>query len=1028
MRAPTERKLGQYCGDTVPRHPDVTAWSLIEAAAARTPDAVAVEHPGGTLTYRALLDRADTLAARLARAGVGRGDLVPLVMAGGPELLVAMLAVMRSAAVFVPLDEQWPGPRLRPMVDACRPAVVLLSPGAGTDGWTVPALAVDPVPGPVPDPAPPDPAPPSPLPPPLAARTPEPPSPEPPRPDELAYGFYTSGSTGTPKCALNLHGGLANRLLAMGRRFGTSPHNVVLQNSRHTFDSSLWQLLWPLTCGSRVVIPRPHDILDLTATVEVIRRHRVTMTDFVPTILTALVELLESRPELVPGLGSLRMLLVGGEEIAPESVRALRGLLPQLRVTNTFGPTEASIGSVFHEVTPEDSVPVPIGRPIDNTWAIVLDEHGRPAPDGEIGEICIGGACLGTGYLGDPERTALAFVGNPFPALPGERMYRTGDLGHYGADGLLYFDGRRDQQVKIGGVRVELSEIEHAIASHPLVREAKVLVGDQGGGQHLAAFVTLRGELTTERLRAHLRTLLPSELIPKRFLRLDAVPVNGNGKTDRKALAELLATRAPLDPSGWSAAGSSTERTLAELWNALLPEPVTGPDADFFDSGGDSLRAQRLALAVSARFDTPLSIRDIVHAPTIALQAAALDGRRTPPAAPPADAASAGDLTLPADIRPAGVPADPPRHLLLTGATGFVGAQLLRDLLDGTDATVHCLVRADGPAAARRRLADALHRYGLWSERSGHRIHAVPGDLGSPRLGLSPADHHRLAERIDTVVHAGAMVNLVRGYHAHRRTNVTGTVDLLRLAATGRPTMVHFISTLAACPAGPVGDTPLPELPVPADRTPDTGYGQSKRVAEHLVQLAGDRGMAVAVHRLGEVMPATGTGIPNPGSRVELLIRACLRVGAYFTSDLSTDYTPVDHVGRLLVAAVTHRQPGYFHLLRPGPLPLDDLLGAFGAAFGLRKVEYRDFWQAVQRTAAAEPDDRPLAGALALLPVPTTRPDRSPMAFEDAAARFSTTRAAHLATLAAARPLPSNRDGLLRYVAYHADQLDRADR
>ncbi|MBD0673126.1 non-ribosomal peptide synthetase [Streptomyces sp. CBMA156] len=1011
MRAPTERQLGQFCGDTVPHHPDVTAWSLIEAAAARTPHAVAVEHPGGTLTYRGLMQRVDALAGRLADAGVRRGDFVPLVMTGGPELPVAMLAVMRCAAVFVPLDEQWPGPRLHPMVDACDPAAILLSPGAARDGWAAPVLTVDPVSGTDPDPATS-----------AADARPARPTSAPPRPDELAYGFYTSGSTGTPKCALNLHSGLANRLLAMGRRFGSSPRDVVLQNSRHTFDSSLWQLLWPLTCGSRVVIPRAHDILDLTATVEVIERHRVTMTDFVPTILTALVELLDSRPELVDGLASLRMLLVGGEEIAPESVRALQRLLPNLRVTNTYGPTEASIGSVFHEVTPQDPSPVPIGRPIDNTWAIVLDEHGEAAPAGEIGEICIGGACLGTGYLGDPDRTDLVLVENPFPELPGKRMYRTGDLGHHDTDGLLYFDGRRDQQVKIGGVRVELSEIEHAITSHPSVREAKVLVSDHGGGQHLAAFVTVRGDLATSRLRSHIRALLPAELIPKRFIRLDAVPVNGNGKTDRKALAELLKAPGPTEPNGWTATGSSTERTLAELWNALLPEPVTSPDADFFDSGGDSLRAQRLALAVSARFDTPLSIRDIVHAPTIALQAAALDGGRALPAAPAATTASATDLTLPADIRPAGTPSGPPRHVLLTGATGFVGAQLLHDLLDLTDATVHCLVRADSPDAAHRRLTDALHGYRLWREGTGHRIDAVPGDLSSPRLGLSPADRQRLADRVDTVVHAGAMVNLVRGYRAHRRANVSGTVELLRLAATGRPKTVHFVSTLAACPPQPTGGIAVLERPVPTGQTPDTGYGQSKWVAERLLEAAAERGMAVAVHRLGEVMPATRTGIPNPGSRVELLVQACLRVGAYFTSDLTTDYTPVDHVGRLLVTAVNHRRPGYFHLLRPGPLRLDDVLGAFGTAFGLREVEYREFWQAVHQAAAADPDNRRLAGALALLPVPESRPARSPMAFEDAAARFGTDRAEELAALADARSIPSNRHGLHRYVAHHQEQ------
>lgn len=1006
MRARTEQQPAPYCGAIVSRGADTTAWSLVAEAAARHPDGIAVEHPDGALTYRQLMSRVNRVATGLVEAGVRRGDLVPLVMGGGPELPVAMLAVMRLGAAFVPLDEQWPRPRLDAMVAACEPAAVLLSPGAADGTWGVPAFAVD-----------------------LRVSAASPPPYPPPSPHDLAYGFYTSGSTGTPKCALNLHGGLANRLLAMSRRFGASTRHVVLQNSRHTFDSCLWQLLWPLTCGSRVVIPASHGILDLTATVDVIGRHRVTMTDFVPTILTALVELLDSQPELVPRTASLRMLLVGGEEIDLASVRTLRRLLPQLRVTNTYGPTEASIGSVFHEVTPRDTVPVPIGRPIDNTWAIVLDELDAPAPTGDIGEICIGGACLGTGYLGDPERTAEVFVPNPFPDLPGQRMYRTGDLGHYGPDGLLYFDGRRDQQVKIGGVRVELPEIEHALAAHPQVREAKVVVSEHGGSQHLAAFVTAHGTVTSRQLADHLHALLPRELVPKRFLTLDAMPVNGNGKADRRALAELLLSPAPADRNGWTAGRSTTEHALAELWNTLLPEPAAGPDADFFDSGGDSLSAQRLALAIAARFRTTFSIRDIVHAPTIALQAAALDGSRTRRPARPVPAAFAADRTLPADIRPSSRPVpDAPRDLLLTGATGFVGAQLLHDLLAGTEATVHCLVRAGSPAAARERIAATMREYRLWNDDAGHRIHAVPGDLGRPGLGLSAAQYRGLVRRLDTVVHAGAMVNLVRGYPAHRPANVTGTVELLRLAAAGGPTQIHFVSTLAACPPGAANGTAVPEAPFAADSAPETGYGQSKWVAEQLVQTAAERGMPVSVHRLGEVMPATATGVPNPGSRIELLIQACLRIGAYFTSDMSTDYTPVDHIGRLLATAVTHHRFGHFHLLHPEPLPLDDLLGTFGAAFDLQKVEYPGFWEALQHAAAAEPDNHPLARTLALLPVPQPFPEPAAQAFRDTTARFDTRRADELAALAGIPAPPPHLPGVRRYIDHHRARVTAGHR
>jgi len=1027
-----ETQVARFLGRVVPLPADRTVLDLVEASAALTPHAPAVEWAGRALDYRRVTGAANALARDLHELGVTPGTLVPLVARNGPALPVAMLGVLAAGAAFLPLDARWPAPRLRDMVRACAPPVVvsIAAPGevpapatTWADGDGGPATLVvdvdrlgdaDP------------------------RRDPRP------RPEDLAYGFYTSGSTGVPKCALNVHRGLLNRFLHMTRHFVDGPPHRVLQNSRHTFDSSLWQLLWPLTHGGTVVIPEPGHMLDLTATVRVIGRHRVTMTDFVPTIFNGLVELLDSEPRLIPQLTSLRRLLIGGEEINARAVRRFHAMLPDVGLVNTYGPTEAAIGSVFHDVSDDERVPLPIGRPIDNTWAVVLDELARPVEPGEIGEIHIGGACLGTGYLDDAARTEAAFVDNPFPELPGPRMYRTGDLGHHDRDGVLFFDGRRDHQFKVGGVRVESAEVENAIATHPRVREVKVIAHEHGGATYLAAFVTVAGGTSGAELTRHARAALPAELVPKRFLVLDRLPVNGNGKADRGALARLLTRPAPdtahEGDSGTPPPGRELP-ALRDLWARVLPEPVTGIDEDFFDRGGDSLSAQRLALAVSARFGTDFSVRDVVAAPTMAAQLARL-GTPAPPAVgrradPHAGEGVDADLVLDPDIRVDRARREPGcvRHVLITGVTGFVGAHVLRDILRLPDVTAYCLVRAPDTRAAARRVEATLRHYRLWRPEYARRVTAVAGDLSAPGLGLAPAHAARLAERVDTIVHAGALVNLVRGYAAHRPANVAGTVEILRFATLRRPKALHFVSTLAAHTDIPAGDDRVPEAPWPATTAATTGYGRSKWVAEHLVLQAARRGLPVAVHRLGEVMPATDTGVPNPGSRTDLLIRACLRVGAHPADvGLSLDYTPVDAVGALLTAAVARHERGWFHLLHPRAVRLGVLLGEFGAAFALRPVAYAAFHRILADTVRAAPEDRTLAGALALLPASEAagRVNGHEPAhggglddvFQDGTTRFSITRAEGLARRVGWRPPVVDATVLGRYVRYHRTCAD----
>lgn len=947
--------LRQLSGRTYPYSTDRTIVQLFEQAAARTPDSPAITFGDTTLSYRALDRRANALAELAQSRGVGLGDFVPLLTGNGLELPVSLVALMKLGAPFVPIDNLWPDDRLIEMIKTVDPKVVLHSVGAPVEA--LPAglgLAVDVAVLPEREPIGSGPT---------AGM------------NDLIYGFYTSGSTGTPKCTLNMHRGLLNRFLYMTRTFGGAADEVVMQNSRHVFDSCLWQLLWPLTNGARVVVPNRGSVLDLSATVETIHRHGVTMTDFVPSIFNTLVEMVTADPALVDRLTSLRTILIGGEEINSRAVQRFRSMLPGVRVVNTYGPTECSIGSVFHTVTDADHESIPIGRPIDNTYIVVLDEEGRLVEPGEVGEIHIGGDCVGAGYLDDPERTAKAFVKNPFPEIPGALLYRTGDRGRWREDGNLAFEGRSDQQIKIGGVRVELSEIELAMQTHPGVREAKVTLEGDLDTRVLIAFLTCRDGVTEAMLREHAGTALPPYLVPQRFVVLDRMPLTPNGKTDRLALSRLVGNRHAVvsDLQG-------LEREVQEIWHRLVPNSRIGRSDNFFAVGGHSLIAQRLALALNTRFGTTFTVRDVVEYPTIAGQAALVRGDRR---GNPVFEEMRRDALLDANITPPASTRTPaaPRNVLLTGATGFVGAQLLHDLLRETDATLHCLVRAEDAAQAMARLVANLNKYRLWDPVFAHRVEALPGDLGAPRLGLSAARYERLAEVADVVLHNGAMVNLVREYGAHRQVNINGTAEILRLACTGHGKPVHYVSTLSVLPGGGI------EAPAPVGIRPEDGYSQSKLVAERMMDTAAERGVPVAVYRLGEVMPHSQLGVPSRHGLADLLIRACARLGVSFRSDVTLDYLPVDHASRLMVTALSRRETGYFHLLQPQSTRLDDVLDAFRKRGDFTEVvSYEDF---LARLRVASEDDQDLARVTVMLP---DTEDELPALFSVLAGRYRTER------------------------------------
>jgi amino acid adenylation domain-containing protein len=586
--------------------------------AARTPAAVAVLVGERAITY-AELDRASArVASELEIAGTPRGSLVPILTGRGVETVIAMLGVLRAGAAFVPLDPRWPPARLASLLDRIGAPVVIAARAFAALGSLEGQRRITPsLDGPAPER--------------FDLRDADADAEAP------IYAMLTSGSTGDPRLAVVPHRGLDNRFAWMDATFGAAAP-VTLQTTASSFDSAIWQLLWPLTRGGTAVIPPDEPVLSSSLLVELVARHGITILDFVPSIFDlALDDLLDAGPRLA----SLRDVILGGEAIRREPVARFQAAFPGVRVTNLYGPTECSIGCVAHVVDASSQAEIPIGRPIDGVCAIVLDEAGRLAPIGVAGELYLGGAAVGLGYHGDEEATRGAFVASRFPELAATTLYRTGDLTRLDVHGSLWFLGRRDDQLKVRGLRIEPLEIEHALLSHPEVSDAGVVVARSvAEPDQLIAWIS--PALPVD-LVDFLRARLPEALVPSRFAALARVPRSAAGKLDRRALAALAL---PREARRGAAPDSDLERRIAAIWSDVLGVEAPPVDRGFFDLGGHSLLAVRAHRLLERALGRAIPLIDLFAHPTIRALARHLgDDARASLPAPPDRAARAATLS-----------------------------------------------------------------------------------------------------------------------------------------------------------------------------------------------------------------------------------------------------------------------------------------------------------------------------------------------------------------------------------------------
>jgi amino acid adenylation domain-containing protein/thioester reductase-like protein len=936
--------------------------------AARRPGAVAVIAAGTRLTYGELDSSANRLARCLLDLGAGPETLIGVHAERGADAIRSLLAIMKAGSGYLPLDPSLPSARLARICADANPIAILTDrpvkdsfPG----GTRVLALGE------------------------LAAGLEHQPFTAPEvslHPDHLCYAIHTSGSTGEPKAVAVSHGSLACVITALRSSYRITARDRVVQLAALAFDTSLEQILVTLASGATLLLP-PAGTIAPADLLRYLEHEQVTVIDLTPAYWHRLLAATEPDDAR---LRSVRLMITGGEMADPADCSALMRAAPRARLLNAYGLTETTITSALFDVSASGRPggPVPVGQAVGHARIMVLDEALRPAPPGSAGEIYIGGCGVARGYLGRPALTAERFLPDGSGA-PGSRMYRTGDLGRYRQDGTLEVTGRIDRQLKVRGFRVDPAEIESVLAGHPDIGQVAVVATRGGPGDtRLAAYYTKsdpagqRREPTAARLRRFLGERLPGYMIPAVFIALDRMPMTPEGEPARDAL-EPPAT--PPDRPDQAGSRTPVQAGLAYLWSELLKIDHVGLDDDFFALGGNSLLAAemlahaRVMFGISADYVRPLT-RSLLRDPTMRAFAQATQDARAGRLAvhggeKPVDFAREAEFGATgrrhAHPDPRYGPPDwrTPREILLTGSTGFFGAHLLSELLAATTARVWCLVRASDAAQAMARITDAAARYELADLPPG-RVVPLPGDLASPRLGLSPGQFCELAQSVDIIYHAGAAVNFIYPYEELRAANVTGTREVIRLAAEARGIPVHYVSTTAVLAGlGVMGvrevteETPLAH----ADRL-GVGYVETKFVAEELLRNAERAGLPVGIYRPLDIVGSLRTGVWNTAAEMCALIRFVTDTGLAPDIDLPLDFVPAD----VCAAAVRHISVAdgaagrTYHLASPEHARLGflfDRLRVFG--FSVSEIPY-DAWVSELLRHAAQNPSHPMTPFLPL--------------------------------------------------------------
>lgn len=847
---------------------------------------------GRTISYAEAGQRITALMASLVEQGVKKGQVVACFSRNEPESIVQMLAVMEVGACYLGLDAQYPEQRVLEMLSDSGAALLLyhkaIPQGLNDHCVQHRVRMIDVADASIAEPIPP-----------IATVI---------EPGDVAYMIYTSGTTGKPKASLNTHDGLASRLAYLSSTMASS--HRLLQCSGMSFDAVILEVLMLLSSGGTLVFDEIDSVRNPQSITALIQSHRITMMFLPPALLTHVA---------VNEVDQLSWVGVGGDRCPPALAQAWaeRG-----RLYNFYGPSEASIYCVanpVHDTHQYDS----IGLALPDVQLELVDQCGHAVPAGVSGELLIGGVGVAKGYHDRAKLSSERFV-----LRHGSGCYRSGDQCQRDEHGMIAILGRLDAQIKIRGVRVELPELEQALAACRTVKEARVIPSLQGGQvEALHAFYLTEGDrpISNEVLRQDLALRLPHAVIPSTFTSLPAWPLTANNKIDLKALTARITRKSEsLTPL------SVIEQQLVSMLEQVLHGEVLSLADSFFAIGGSSLQVAQCVSQLRETFGVDVAMSEFYQLPSMQALADWLQLRQQGHKAPLSEIVTQYDLdeesVLAPDIHSQGLALAQEGQWLLTGATGFVGAHLCASILRNTSKQVVCLVRAHDASQGLARVQCQLKALALWRDEYHDRLSVVIGDLSLPQLGLNAESWSGLAQSVSHIIHCGAWVNFAYPYGLLKQANVEATRSLLELAATSTHKSLDFVSTMSLISAASdltrvCESSTMPNWPYLIG-----GYNQSKWVAEQLCLQAQSRGLDVSIYRLASMAGDQRTGINNEKDIIWRAVQACELLGAYPESAALADLTMTDEVADVMVRAKVDafRRP-VWHMSQPKPVSWSSL-------------------------------------------------------------------------------------------------------
>ncbi|WP_337264684.1 MULTISPECIES: non-ribosomal peptide synthetase family protein [unclassified Serratia (in: enterobacteria)] len=900
-----------------------TLTARVAAAVAQTPAGIAVIDHNHRLSYRDLWARAECVAANIQQHVAKTGSIIALALPRSADFIASLLGVLRSGHTFLPIDPRLPADRIRFLIENSGCELVITSRTQSVAGWPETAKLwleeLDPE----------------------ARWTP----PAGLMDRDAAYVIYTSGSTGVPKGVMVEHRQVLNNLSWRQRTWPLSTHDNVLHNHSFSFDPSIWALFWPLLNGATVVLADVSAMEDSNVLLDLMIRHNVSVLGGVPSLLGALIDHPSANQ-----CRAVKLVLSGGEVLNTELARKIRQIW-RADVANLYGPTEATIDALYFNVPTTGGAAIPIGYPLDNTAAYIVDPDLNPVPDGVMGEIMLAGQNLARGYLGKPSETAQRFLPNPFGR---GRLYATGDLGRRGSSGAIAYLGRRDHQVKIRGHRIELNEVAHQLSQILDLNEAIVFALHAGTEQaQLVAAIERQPALNDASIKQILQRHLPAYLIPGQFLLLDELPRTPTGKVDMLKLQQLaIPARDSVVATEQRAPRSELEKSVTDEFAQVLGATYITPDSDFFMQGGTSILLTRLAGRLSAQYQVQIPLHEFFRTPTPAAVAEAIEIYRreglTSLLARQHAQTLEQDIFLDEHIQAGDLPHAnwyQPAVVFLTGATGYLGLYLLEQLLKRTRSRVICLCRAKDAHHAKARIMEGLDMYRITLGEQLQRVDFLVGDLALPHFGLNEQQWQTLAAEVDVIYHNGALVNFVYPYSALKATNVGGTQTILELACTTRLKSVQYVSTVDTLLAT---HSPRPfiedDMPLRSAVGVPAGYTGSKWVAEGVAHLGRSRGIPVNIFRPGLILGHSETGASQSIDYLLVALRGFLPMKIVPDYPRIFDIVPVDYVAAAIVHISLQPQARdkFFHLFNPDPVTIRqfcDWIQEFGYQFELVDFE-----------------------------------------------------------------------------------------